>query len=93
MSIIEVSKLDVPLITYNSDDWGDNIDDGDVAEEVINFLKENDYKTILIQNTAYSFGCTEIQPIVMVNSDDFGGFNGTLSTFIKDIVCDLIPEE
>jgi hypothetical protein len=32
-------------------------------------------------------------PITAVKSGDFGGFKGTLTTFIKDVVYDLLPEE
>jgi hypothetical protein len=93
MALIEVSQINVPHIVFNSKDWDENNDDGDVAEEIIKFLKENKHKNILIQNKAYSLGDTGIQPIVMVSKDDYGGFKGTLSTFIKDIIYDLIPED
>jgi len=56
MSLIEVSQLDVPLIVFNSNDWSNTIDDGDVAEEIIKFLKE-------IKNKKFSY---KIEPILLV---------------------------
>jgi hypothetical protein len=94
MSLINISQLDVPLITFNSDEWKKKkVDDGDIAEEIIKYLKDSKAKKILIQNKAYSFGDTEVPSLIMVNSTDFGGFKGTLDTFIKDIIYDLIPED
>jgi hypothetical protein len=93
MSLVQVSQLNIPLIAFNSDDWGDEYDDDDIAEEIIKIFKNGKYKSILIQNKAYSFGDTEVPPIIKVNSNDFGGFKGTLSDFIKDIIYDLIQEK
>ena len=41
MSLIKVSQLDVPLIVFNSEDWGGKSYDGEVAEEIIKFLKKS----------------------------------------------------
>jgi hypothetical protein len=41
---------------------------------------------------AYEFGDTEVNPIISINTDDYGGLNGTLSTFIEDVIYDLLPE-
>ena len=93
MSLIKVSQLDVPLIVFNSEDWGGKSYDDEVAEEIITFLKESQYSKVLIQNLEYDFGDTGVHPIVMVSSGDFGGFKGTLTTFIKDVIYDLLPED
>ena len=93
MSLIEVSQLDVPLIVFNSKDWGGKSNDDEVAEEIIAFLKKSRYSKVIIQNLEYDFGDTGVHPIVMINSDDYGGFKGTLTTFIKDVVYDLLPED
>jgi hypothetical protein len=93
MSLLEISEITVPVISFNTEDWNENINDGDIADEIIKYLKDSKAKKILIQNKAYSFGDTEVPPLIMVNSSDFGGFKGTLDTFIKDIIYDLIPED
>jgi hypothetical protein len=92
MSLIEVSKLEVPLIVFNSNDCGKKYDVDDIAEEINKYIKEGKHKEVLIQNKAYTFGDTEVQSIIMVNSNDFGGYEGSLSSFIKDIIYDLLPE-
>jgi len=90
---IEVIKLDVPLIVFNSDDWDENQDEINVAEEIINYINENKTcKIILLQNKAYEFGDTGANPILSINTSDYGGLNGTLSTFIEDVIYDLLPE-
>jgi hypothetical protein len=93
MSIIEVTKLDLPLIIFNSEEWDENHDESDVAQEIINYIKENNTcKRILIQNISYEFGDTGVNLIISINTDDYGGLKGTLSTFIEDVIFDLIPE-
>ena len=93
MSFIKVSQLDVPLIVFNSKDWGGKSYDNEVAKEIISFLKESQYSKVLIQNLEYDFGDTGVHPIVTISSGDYGGFKGTLTTFIKDVIYDLLPED
>jgi hypothetical protein len=93
MSLIETFRHNIPLIVFNSEDWGGKSYDNEVAEEIITFLRESRYSKVLIQNLAYDFGNTGVHPIVMVSSDNYGGFKGTLTTFIKDVVYDLLPED
>lgn len=93
MSLIEVSKLDVPLIIFNSEEWDKKKDETDVAQEIINYIKANQScKQILVQNKAYVFGDTGVNLILSFNTGDYGGLNGTLQTFIEDIIYDLLPE-
>ena len=94
MSRITVSEEAYPHIIFASDDWKNNEEYDDVAEEIIKFIKNNEdvYRYILIENKSYWFGTTESPPIIMVDTHLFGGLKGTLKTYIKDIVYDLIPE-
>jgi len=93
MSLIEVTKLSIPLIIFNSEEWDENQDETTVAQEIINYIKENhNCKIILLQNKAYEFGDTGLNPILSINTDDFRGLKGTLPTFIEDVIYDLLPE-
>jgi hypothetical protein len=95
MSKITVSEKFYPHIIFDSEEWKDNNEYDDVAVEIIEFIKkhENVHEYFLIQNKSYCFGDTMSPPIIMVNRGDFGGLKGTLKTYIKDIVYDLIPED
>jgi hypothetical protein len=93
MEKIAVFINQIPLIVFDSDEWDNNNDYDDVANEIIEFIKEHKYEYFLIQNKSYYFGDTETHPIIMVNREDFGGITGTLELYIKDIVCDLIPND
>jgi len=93
ISFIETFQLNIPPIVFNSEDWGGKNYDGEVPEEIITFLQKSRYSKILIQNMAYDFGDTEVHPIVMISSDDYDGFKWTLTTFIKDVVYNLLPED
>jgi hypothetical protein len=71
MSLIEVSQLNVPLIVFNSEDWGGKSYTGEVAEEIIKFFKKSKNKIIIIQNKAYSFGGTEVPFIIFETINQF----------------------
>ena len=92
MTKITVSQENLPIIVFDSDDWKGDDECDAVAEEIIKFIKESKFDFFLIQNNAYSFGDTETSPLIMVNREDCGGLSGTLETYIKDIVLDLLPE-
>jgi hypothetical protein len=82
----------MPLIEFDSDEWESNEEYDDVANEIIDYIENDDFETYLIQNRSYCFGDTMVPPIIMVNRKDYGGLKGTLKSFIKDIIYDLIPE-
>jgi hypothetical protein len=54
---------------------------------------EDQYQYYLVQNKGYDFGDTMTNPIIMVCTNHYGGFKGTLKTFIQDVIYDLIPED
>ena len=93
MEKIDVSFMDIPIITFDSGEWKDDDEHEVVADEIFKFIKENEYDFYLIRNKSYSFGDTNSNPIIMVNRNDSGGLSGTLKLFIDDIVYDLIPED
>ena len=93
MSKITVSDYQTVLIEFNSDEWKNNEEYLDVANEIIDYLRNCKAKSVLVQNRSYFFGDTETNPIIMVHKEDFGGLKGTLSQYIKDILYDLIPDE
>ena len=91
MSKITVSECQMPIIEFESDEWESNDEYINVANDIIDYIKNDDSETYLILNKSYFFGDTDSNPIIMVNREDYGGLKGTLELFIKDIVCDLIP--
>jgi hypothetical protein len=93
MSKTKLIALDIPLITFNSDTWASNDEYMEIAVEILEILKDNDFQAILIQNEALQMGSIDYSPIIMVNSGDFGGLAGTLDLYIKDIIYELIPDE
>ncbi|MDR1177096.1 MAG: hypothetical protein LBK83_16675 [Treponema sp.] len=93
MTEVTFDVLEMPLIIFDSDKWKDNDEYINVANKIINIIKENDFALFFIQNKAYTIGDTEFNPIVMVNREDWGGGKGTLELYIKDIVFDLIPPD
>ncbi|MDR2601542.1 MAG: hypothetical protein LBC53_03700 [Spirochaetaceae bacterium] len=93
MSEVTFDVLETPLIIFDSDTWKDNDEYINVADKIINIIKENEYALFFIQNKAYTIGDTEFHPIVMVNREDYGGVKSTLELYIKDIVFDLIPPD
>jgi hypothetical protein len=91
MSKITVSPIkEFVHIIFDSSKWKNNEEYADVADEIIAFTKKYKPKSLLIQNTAYSFGDTESSPIILVHDGDF---KNTFDLFIKDIIYDLIPDE
>ena len=92
MSKITVSQENLPIIVFDSDEWKGDDEYDVVVNEIVTFIKENKFDYFLIQNSAYSFGDAEANPLIMVNREDYGGLSGTLETYISDIVSDLLPE-
>jgi hypothetical protein len=93
MTEVTFDVLEMPLIIFDSDEWNDNDEYLDVANKIINIIKENEYALFFIQNKAYTIGDTEFHPLVMVNRENYGGIRETLELYIKDIVYDLIPSD
>jgi len=93
MEKIDVTFMDIPLITFDSDKWKDDDEHEIVADEIVEFIKEHEYDNYLIQNKSYFFGDTNSNPIIKINRNDYGGLSGSLKLFIDDIVYDLIPED
>ena len=93
MSKITVSDYQTVLIEFDSDEWKSNEEYIDVANEIIDYLRNCKVKTVLIQNRSYFFGDTETNQIIKVHISDYGGIKGDLDSYIKDIIYDLIPEE
>jgi hypothetical protein len=92
MSKITVFEELLPLIIFDSDEWKNDDDYLEVASEIIEFIKEHDFEYILVQNKEYSFGDTESSPIILINTEEYGGIEGTLGDYIKDVINDLIPD-
>jgi hypothetical protein len=95
MSKIDVFENSSPLIIFDSDKWKHNEEYDDVAVEIIKYIEkhEHEYDCFLIQNRSYCFSNIMAPPIIMVHRGDFGGLKGTLKSYIKDIIYDLIPED
>jgi hypothetical protein len=83
----------IPLVTFDSATWISNDEYIDVANEIVEILKNNNFKNILIQNKALKVGDIEYSPLIMVNSSDFGGLSRSLELYIQDIVYEFIPDE
>ena len=92
MSTINVSYDQMPLIEFESEKWENN-DYSEDLKEIIDIIKNTKFTFYLLRNNSYMFGDTETHPIIMIHRDDYGGFNGTLETYIEDIIIDLIPED
>jgi hypothetical protein len=94
MSKITISQNENPIITFSSEEWENSYEYNIVGEEIIAFMKEHEIvENILLQNTSFFFGDSELCPIVMINKCDFGGFKGSLDIYIKDVILDLLPDE
>jgi hypothetical protein len=93
MSKIIVSVSEMPFIEFDSNEWDSKDEYVNIANEIIRYIKKNNFEAYLVQNQSYSFGDTMVPPIIMVKKEDFGGTKETLELFIKDIVYDLIPDE
>ena len=94
MKKITVITNNTPLIVFNSDNWKNENDEIEAIDEIIDFIKQNknDFEYFLLQNRANEIGDTKANPIILVRPIEYGGFLGTVETYIKDVINDLIQE-